>query len=87
MKWDEMSPYQQEMFDAYVNKLYDHGMMLCQPHVLMRPDLRLDGDQWSALYGDNIQEGCAGFGPTPEAAMADFDSHWRGEGHAGEAAK
>lgn len=28
-----------------------------------------DGDQWCALYGENLQEGIAGFGDTPYNAM------------------
>ena len=35
-----------------------------------------DGDQWCALYGENLQEGVAGFGRTPAEAMADFDQAW-----------
>ncbi len=31
-----------------------------------------DGEQWCFLYGDNIQEGIAGFGDTIEAAAIDF---------------
>ena len=51
----------------------------CQPHVYMRPDLRKDGNMWSALYGPNIQEGVCGYGETPEQAMSDFDKNWRTE--------
>lgn len=47
------------------------------PSVLYRPALSLDGDQWCALYGDNLQDGVAGFGDTPEAAMCDFNRAWR----------
>lgn len=47
------------------------------PHVLFRPRLSIDGNQWCALYGDNLQDGVAGFGDSPEAAMADFDKAWR----------
>ena len=32
-----------------------------------------DGNQWSVLYGNNIQEGISGYGDTPELAMIDFD--------------
>lgn len=49
------------------------------PHVLMRPHLAKDGNMWSFLYGDNIQEGVCGFGETVEAAAADFDKNWRTE--------
>lgn len=47
------------------------------PHVLMRPRIFPDGNQWCALYGDDIQQGVAGFGNTPEGAAADFDHNWR----------
>lgn len=49
------------------------------PHVLMRPRVFPDGNKWCALYGDNLQEGVAGFGDTPESAAADFDNNWRGQ--------
>ena len=46
------------------------------PHVLMRPTLSLDGNMYCALYGGDLMSGCAGFGETAEAAMADFDKNW-----------
>ena len=50
-----------------------------QPHVLMRPKIYLDGDQWCALYGESLQDGVAGFGKSPEQAMIAFDVAWRKE--------
>lgn len=50
--------------------------LLRQPHVYMRPRIYPDGDKWCALYGENIQEGVAGFGETPELACYDFDKNW-----------
>lgn len=47
-----------------------------RPSVLFRPKLFIEGDQWCALYGDNLQEGLAGFGESPEKAMRDFDKNW-----------
>lgn len=47
-----------------------------RPSVLYRPKLSLDGNQWIAIYGDNIQEGVVGCGDSPAAAMLDFDSAW-----------
>ena len=32
------------------------------------PDVALDGNQWCAMIGPNIQEGLAGFGDTPHEA-------------------
>lgn len=46
------------------------------PHAVMRPRIYIDGDRWCALYGDNIQDGVAGFGTSPAEAMADFDERW-----------
>jgi hypothetical protein len=46
------------------------------PHSRMKPKLSKYGTKWSALYGDNIQEGVCGFGDTPEQAMIQFDIEW-----------
>ncbi len=43
-----------------------------RPSVLLRPTIFKDGNQWCALYGDNLQKGVAGFGDTPDAAMRNF---------------
>jgi hypothetical protein len=47
-----------------------------RPSVLFRPKLSVDGNQWCALYGDNLQDGVAGFGDSPAKAMQDFDNNW-----------
>ena len=47
-----------------------------RPSVLFRPKLFIDGDQWCALYGADLQEGVAGFGDSPTKAMWDFDREW-----------
>ena len=46
------------------------------PSAVYRPALSIDGNQWCALYGENLQDGVAGFGDTPAAAMRDFDRAW-----------
>ena len=50
---------------------------LIAPNVLYHPTLSQDGSMWCALYGENLQEGVAGFGETPEKAMAAFDHAWK----------
>lgn len=50
---------------------------LTAPHVLYRPDLQPDGTKWCALLGADLMTGVAGFGDTPEQAMAAFDEAWR----------
>ncbi len=41
-----------------------------------RAKLYLDGNQWCVLFGENIQEGIAGFGDTPYKAILDFNRAW-----------
>lgn len=48
-----------------------------RPCVLFRPKIYPDGNQWCALYGDDLQSGVAGFGDTPEKAMTAFDKEWQ----------
>lgn len=44
--------------------------------VMYRLDLTVDGNQWCALYGADLQSGIAGFGDSPAAAMNDFNRNW-----------
>lgn len=39
----------------------------------LKPRLFIEGDKWCALYGDNLQDGVAGFGDTPLLAILDFN--------------
>lgn len=55
------------------------GSMAARPSVLYRPSLSADGGMWCALLGENLQEGVAGFGETPEKAMAAFDEAFANE--------
>lgn len=47
-----------------------------RPCVLLRPALKIDGDKWCALYGENLQDGIVGFGNSPSDAMHDFDKSY-----------
>ena len=55
---------------------YTIEIAMTTPSVLMRPRIGMDGPKWWALYGDNLQDGVAGFGDSPAEAMADFDKNW-----------
>ena len=46
------------------------------PSVIWKPRLFIDGNQWCALYGEDLQSGVAGFGASPAHAMWDFDKAW-----------
>lgn len=47
-----------------------------RPSVVFKPALSKDGNMWCALFGENLQEGVAGFGATPAKAMWSFDQAW-----------
>ena len=47
------------------------------PSVIWKPRLFIYGNQWCALYGEDLQSGVAGFGDSPELAVWDFDRAWR----------
>jgi hypothetical protein len=38
--------------------------------------ISIDGNQWCVLYGENLQDGVAGFGDSPANAAAAFDQAW-----------
>jgi len=46
------------------------------PSAIYKPKLSIDGNQWCALYGENLQDGVAGFGDSPGHAMEDFNRNW-----------
>ncbi len=48
-----------------------------RPFVLLRPRIFIDGNQWCALCGENLQDGVAGFGDSPALASENFDANWR----------
>ncbi len=47
-----------------------------RPCVVWKPKLYVEGNQWCALLGDNLQDGVSGFGDSPAEAMWDFDKQW-----------
>jgi hypothetical protein len=65
--------------DGVLNAQMNTELMRQLPHVLMRPAVFPDGNKWCALYGDNLQEGVAGFGDTPAEATDDFNRNWFGQ--------
>lgn len=61
---------------AYWNQMYANALEGQRPFILLRPRIYIDGNQWCALYGENLQDGIAGFGDSPELAAWDFDKAW-----------
>jgi hypothetical protein len=65
--------------EAYRMAASEHqevAMQLKRPFMLLKPKIMRVGNQWCALYGDDLQVGVAGFGDTPEKAAQDFDKNW-----------
>lgn len=44
---------------------------------ILKPKITIDGDQWCILWGENLQDGVAGFGASPILAMYAFNKAWR----------
>lgn len=47
-----------------------------RPSSIYNLRLFIDGDKWCALYGENLQDGVAGFGNSPAEAYENFDKEW-----------
>ena len=62
---------------VYWNEMYAAACEQRRPFLQLRPRVFIDGNKWCALYGDNLQDGVAGFGDSPELASLDFDKQWR----------
>jgi hypothetical protein len=58
------------------NELYAWACELRRPSMMLKPKLSIDGNMWCALFGENLQDGVAGFGKSPELAYQDFDANW-----------
>ena len=52
---------------------------LLRPFRMMKTTIGRDGNKWCVLYGENLQNGVAGFGDSPDTASRDFDRAWYAE--------
>lgn len=69
------SPFYEIRYNEASNDLWRSEQMF-RWSFMLKPKLSIDGDQWCALYGDNLQDGVAGFGDSPDAAYSAFDTAW-----------
>ena len=53
-----------------------HAEWMNTPSMMLKPRLFIDGNKWCALFGENIQDGVAGFGDSPNDAYLAFDKAW-----------
>jgi hypothetical protein len=47
-----------------------------QLFAMLKPELKVDGKQWCVLYGNDLQDGIAGFGDTPYLAIIDWNKQF-----------
>lgn len=64
---------------AFQGAASDIACYMTRPSIALRLIPVKDGNQWCVLYGENLQEGIAGFGDTPEKSMVSFDMAWNTE--------
>lgn len=62
----------EQVKNDFLNVAYEQQ----RPSVLFKPKIYIDGNVYYALYGENLQDGVAGFGESPAKAMLDFDKNW-----------
>ena len=60
----------------YWNEMYAAACEQRRPFIQLRPRVFIDEGLWCALYGENIQDGVAAFGDSPELAAWNFDRAW-----------
>ena len=63
--------YIQGLAEAQVVEASEYNLM-----ALLKPKIFIDGDHWCVLYGQNIQDGVAGFGRTAFEAVLAFNAAW-----------
>lgn len=44
--------------------------------AVLNPRISIDGNQWCVLFGENLQDGVAGFGSSPILAVYAFNKAW-----------
>ena len=71
--WNERYNLEERQTNIYFETL---NWVALRPCNVYKPKLTVDGNQWCALYGMNLQNGIAGFGSSPEKACEDFDRNW-----------
>ncbi len=72
----EDSMYVADMKTRVIDLEYERMVFLARPSVMLGVKPYADGDRFCALHGESIMQGVAGFGVSPDLAMADFDKAW-----------
>ena len=62
--------------DLRYSRELDLSHELLRPFRMVKTTISQDGNKWCVLYGENLQDGVAGFGDSPDLASRDFDRAW-----------
>ena len=73
---EHCSLYERDLRALTVDREYARALFMARPSVMLGARLSIDGNKWCALFGENLQDGVAGFGNTPDEAMEAFDGEW-----------
>ena len=73
---DNRTAYEAQMAHLTAEHEFRRADFMSRPSVMLGLLPKLDGDSWCVLMGENLQVGIAGFGDSPEKAMAAFDKAW-----------
>lgn len=71
-----LNGYEAQMMQEILINANEYYQTLNRPSMMLKPSLTIDGNQWCALYGADLQDGVAGFGYSPADAYLDFDKNW-----------
>lgn len=74
--WNEKFNYESMLMRLTYDAILD---IHTAPHVVLKPKIYKDGNEWCVLLGDDIMEGICGFGKSPKAACEAFDKAWKEE--------
>jgi len=69
-----LQPYVQGVLEATIIERAEMNLV-----QMFGAKLTVDGDHWCWLYGDNLQDGIAGFGKSPYLAALDFNKNFHKE--------
>lgn len=64
------------MIQRGVDAVTTEQLRMASPAYTLKPALAVDGNQWCALLGKDLQEGICGFGKSPADAYEDFNRSW-----------
>ena len=79
MNYEQIESNQRQQYETIRHDEEMYALRLKSDYMLfslLQPKVYPDGNMWCVLYGENIQEGIAGFGNTIYEAIMDFNAQF-----------